>query len=208
MAKKIIWFFGINGVGKSSLIRKILERSDGLKIQAIFQTLMDVMGVSSRSELEKIEAVIKYELLEKALFKKSNDFDSSVEYVLIDCHLMVPIRKNGLVYYECMWSNKFINFSHGVYMLTADPYEILRRRTIDKDLSGRERDLNLENIHRDQETNKIMLNSLLKPILPTTILETTNISIEELAENILRGMKKERLVKKNSICRKSVRILR
>lgn len=53
-----------------------------------------------------------------------------------------------------------------------------------------------------------MLNSLLKPILPTTILETTNISIEELAENILRGMKKERLVKKNSICRKSVRILR
>lgn len=208
MAKKIIWFFGINGVGKSSLIRKILEQSDGLKTQAIFQTLMDVIGVSSRSELEKIEAVVKYELLEKALLKKVMIFDSSLEYVLIDCHLMVPIRKNGLVYYECMWSNKFINFSHSVYMLTADPYEILRRRTIDKDLSGRERDLNLENIHRDQETNKIMLNSLLKPILPTTILETTNLSIKELAENILRGMKKERLIEKNRICRKSVRTLR
>lgn len=183
--KKVIWFFGVNGVGKTSLIKEILERTNRTRIQAFFQTLMDVTGVLSRFELENMRAVVKYDLLEKALLKKFNAIKSTTEYVLIDSHLMVPIRNMGLVHYECMWSNRFINFSNRAYMLIADPYEILKRRVMNEKLSGRKRDLNLENVNQDQETNKIMLDSLLKPILPTVILETTKPSIKKIADHII-----------------------
>jgi len=149
----VYMFMGVNGVGKSTLTEMISAAfPDALTLHAS-RELRRILGVATREELEELspdEKLSRRTAHLLALFRQARE---DRQLVLLDTHLLVPIRKDGAVRYEDTWSDEYTGYVSGAYMLTADPTNIRDWRELDMATNGRRRDLSIENIGLDQQLN-------------------------------------------------------
>lgn len=144
---------GINGVGKSTLVRHVADALPDATAIYASQELRKIFGGATRAELEAMEP-------EEKLIKKATHLAMIFQRIreerglaIVDMHLVVPIRSGETLRYENTWSDVYQPYLSGSYMLVAPPPEILARRKADALTTGRERDLSEQNIAQDQNIN-------------------------------------------------------
>jgi len=151
--KGLYVFMGVNGVGKSTLTRDIVYAyPDASRIHAS-QELRSLFEGFSENELEQLAPEEK--LCRKVarlvdLFRQARQTSG---LVLVDTHLLLPVREGEDVTYMNLWSDEYTQCISGAYMLTASPNEIRARREADEAETGRVRDLSEANIKYDQDIN-------------------------------------------------------
>lgn len=149
----VYMFMGVNGVGKSTLTDMIgAAFPDALTIHAS-KELRRILGVATREELEELSPEEKLSRRTTHLLDLFRQAHVDHRLVLLDTHLLVPIRKGESVRYENTWSDEYTDYVSGAYMLTADPKNIKDWRELDTTTTGRKRDLSVENIELDQQLN-------------------------------------------------------
>lgn len=152
-AKSVHMFMGVNGVGKSTLTEMIgVILPDTLTVH-VSQELRRMFGVATQLELEELSPDEKLNRRTAHLLEIFRRARAEGNTVLLDTHLLVPIRKNGTVRYENTWADDFTEYTAGAYMLRADPRDIRDWREADMAATGRERNLSLEDIDTDQQLN-------------------------------------------------------
>jgi adenylate kinase len=146
-------FMGVNGVGKSTLTEMIgAALPDTLTVHAS-QELRRMFGVATQQELEELSPDEKLSRRTTHLLEIFRRAQMDGHSVLLDTHLLVPIRKDGAVRYENTWADEYTEYVAGAYMLRADPADIRDWRELDAAATGRRRDLSIENIDADQQLN-------------------------------------------------------
>lgn len=152
MKKNIIVLFGVNGVGKSSVSRLLCEEiGDSVTLSGSELLIRSFKGLG-RDQLELLSPEEKMRMLEPAFlgaFQRSRH----ATRIILDTHLVVPIRKNGRLVLENVWPGAFTPCVERAFLLVSDPKEILQRRKRDADQTGRVRELDAEHIRTDQEIN-------------------------------------------------------
>ncbi len=178
MKKNVIVFFGINGVGKSTLVKKIVDDYPIIKSMSGSEILMKAFGGVNRQQLEIISPEEKLRMIEFACIEAFERYQQA-KYCLLDTHLVVPIRKAGTLILENMWSIKYLPYIQKAYLMIGDPQEILERRIRDESVIGRKRDLNIANIISDQEINLMVFKELIVPNLDSEIIISKNGLVSE-----------------------------
>jgi adenylate kinase len=169
MAKNIVAFFGVNGVGKTIISRTITALFSEVRYISGSGLLMKALGDVTRDTLEKISHSEKMRILEPA-FRVAFEACSSARFGALDSHLVVPVRRDGTVMLENIWSQSYAPYITKAYMIVADPKDILARRVKDAQQNGRKRDLNLVHIERDQETNLRVFEEVVQPMCGSRII--------------------------------------
>lgn len=144
---------GVNGVGKSTLTNMLAAAFPNALTIHVSQEMMRILGFTTREELNNLNTKEKLARRTKYLMEVFQRARSDHRLVLIDMHLMVPIREGDAVRYETTWSDEYTNYISGAYMLTAEPVVIRDWREHDAKNTGRKRDLSLDNIMIDQQLN-------------------------------------------------------
>jgi adenylate kinase len=165
----VYMLMGVNGVGKSTVVEEISASSESTIVIHASEELRGLFGGMSRQELETLRPEVK---LGKMVTHFTVLFDRHVnndKAVLFDTHLLVPIRKGGSVTYENIWSNDYSQYVSDVVMLEADPAVIRKWRLYDREVTGRVRDVSVENIIQDQILNTVEFENLVaKHAIPAT----------------------------------------
>lgn len=187
--KNVIVFYGVNGIGKSSLIREIASQNSGEKIITVFaaQILLGALQISNREELEKIPSAQKSTILESALLCEFQQ-QRSADRVLLDHHLVVVIRQDNMVRYESRWLPNLVPFIRKAVLLTAEPSIIQERRRIDEIRTGRRRNLDLQSIVVDQMVNKQAFEENVIPSVDAIVVDTTEQTLRQLADSLSRHL--------------------
>lgn len=178
MRKNVVVFFGINGVGKSTLVNEIVVGHPIIKRISGSETLMTAFGGISREQLELLSSEEKLRMIEFACIEAFERYQQA-KYCLLDTHLVVPIRKAGTLILENMWSVKYLPYIQKAYLMIGDPQEILERRICDENTIGRKRDLNIANIISDQEINLMVFKELIVPRIDSEIIMSKNGLVNE-----------------------------
>ena len=144
---------GINGTGKSTVVDMIAERKpETVPLHASIELSKLFNGIS-REEMEKLDASEKLGRMVAhftTLFEQNIDRDKAV---IMDTHLLVPIRKEGEVQYEDIWAQEYREYTRSMMMLTASPDTIRGWRLSDEAATGRKRNTTLADIAADQDAN-------------------------------------------------------
>lgn len=114
--------------------------------------------------------------------------------VILDTHLVVPIRKDSAVLYEDIWSNEYTSHVTSMAMLTADPESVRRWRLEDELATGRKRNTDTDAITADQEVNITRFKRLYTDgQLPSSssIIENQNGCMDETRLAVERVFKEE-----------------
>lgn len=152
-AKGVHMFMGVNGVGKSTLTEMIGAVLPDTLIVHASQELRRMFGVATQQELEELSPDEKLSRRTTHLLEIFRRAQMDGQSVLLDTHLLVPIRKNGAVRYENTWTDEYTEYVAGAYMLGADPMDIRDWRAADAATTGRKRNLSLDDIKTDQQLN-------------------------------------------------------
>ncbi len=178
---------GINGVGKSTIAEKLICRVPGSVALSGSKILMTIFGGVSREELEKLSATEKMSMMELA-FVEIFERHSTSQLVVLDTHLVVPIRKSGTLVLENIWSPRYAPYVRSVCFICASPGDIRQRRLTDERLTGRARDTNLGNIRSDQDLNLASFEEIIVPDFESMILQNANgqvdLVVDRIAEDI------------------------
>jgi adenylate kinase len=187
-SKKVV-MVGIAGVGKTTLVAKIVELLNGRKKSVSVHSFGTVMfeearkmGISDRDELRKLSVAQQRELQTKAA-KKISGFNDNV--VIIDTHAFISTKEGfypGLPYrvLEELKPENFISVS-------ARPEEIYNRRMKD---TTRNRDLvSIDSIKKELAVQDAMLSScaVLTGSPMKSILNTEG-KVEEAAEEVISAI--------------------
>lgn len=144
---------GINGIGKSTVVDAIAHDSpETIPLHASHE-LRRLFGNISREELELLtpeEKLSRMVVHFTAIFDQSLDDNRAV---IMDTHLLVPIRKDNDVTYEDIWSHEYTPYVSSMAMLSADPTEVRGWRLEDERATGRKRNTDTAAIAADQEMN-------------------------------------------------------
>lgn len=189
---KIVWVGGVHGVGKSSSLRLAVDRDpslDYLYLGRMFYETAEKMGyqwmeLADKAKLLEVEEIVTKEMREK--IKNRN--------ILIDCHFAIQFGKD-ITYpgFHCnnLESLFFQNLSKkGVLSLVADPKIIIqRRKNNSKRFKAYPPEQNEDVVKREllesQDYFKYFVDTL-SPDVTSIEIDTSNISIEKVANNIWR----------------------
>lgn len=172
MNENVYFFMGVNGVGKTSLLREVKRHfSEAEHIRAV-DVLMNLFNGISRAELEKLTPGDKFSRMEPAFLQLFNSYQY-LSRVLFDTHLIVVIRKNEKVATENIWSPNYLPFIKHAFFVTADPEVISQRRIHDFETTGRKRDPNVQNINDDQNWNYEEFQRSVQPYVRSTVVDNT-----------------------------------
>lgn len=152
---------GINGTGKSTIVDRIaVERPKIVPIHASLELSKLFNGIS-REEMEKLSAEEK---LGRMVAHFTTTFERSLDAnktVIMDTHLLVPIRKEDDLNYEDIWSDEYSQYTEAMVMLTASPDTIRGWRLRDEALTGRKRSTEVIDIAADQDANTARFSELV-----------------------------------------------
>jgi adenylate kinase len=145
----VCFLFGINGVGKTTLVHELSARISGSIIINASEKLREVFGGLTREQLERLAPEEKKNAMGSALLK-TFIASGDAPIILCDTHLTVPIRKAGvLLRYERMWNAAFESFAMCFCLITAPSDTVMERRKDDLLNGIRSRDIDPKNIAAD-----------------------------------------------------------
>jgi adenylate kinase len=151
---------GINGIGKSTIVDTIAhDHPEVVPLHASAELRALFNGVT-REELERLEAAEK---LARMVVHFTTIFDQAAnngKAVMLDTHLLVPIRTHEEVRYENIWSDTYAPYTNSMVLLTADPADVRDWRMADEQATGRKRNVTVSDIEADQLANIAAFNSL------------------------------------------------
>ena len=137
---KFIFIGGINGVGKTSIIKKFSkkQRNSSLVFGSAF--FMDWLGIK-KGEYEALQRVPDKKALAElnkmvTYLVKKKKFDEYISYVFIDGHFL-NIR-NGIAK---KWVGDWFALMDGMVLVTSSPTDILKRIENDKKKKNRKRNI-------------------------------------------------------------------
>lgn len=131
--KVALCVFGVNGVGKSSLLEAVIGMSCVPAVVVRGSTILkESLGFASYEALESMSAEEKKRALLDGMAAVVANTPSSI--TVVDTHLVVPIRKSGQLAVEDMWDDRMLQLFQGFVYITAQPSTIAERRRMD---SGR-----------------------------------------------------------------------
>ena len=187
-SKKVI-IVGISGVGKTSIVSKVLEILKAKKMSAsvsIFGTVMfeeaKKKGIKNRDELRKLSVLEQKELQSTAAKKIASITD---DVVIVDTHAFISTKEGfypGLPHnvLEILMPDIFI-------MITARPEEIYNRRMKD---TTRDRDIvSIDAIKKELDVTSAMLATC--SILcgsPIKMVLNSEGKVDEAAKTIVNGI--------------------
>lgn len=152
---------GVNGIGKSTIIDSITaEHPETVALHASLELSKLFNGIS-RDEMELLRPEDK---LAKMVIHFTTQFEKNLEEdraVLLDTHLLVPIRKNDSLVYEDIWSDAYSPYVTSMTMLSANPGDIRAWRLRDEANTGRKRNSDVADITSDQDQNIALFKSLV-----------------------------------------------
>ena len=128
MEKISLCVFGVNGVGKTTL----LDAVSGLLTEPITMArgstiLKETLNVASYEALESMSAAEKKQALMEGM--ASLVMNAATAVTIVDTHLVVPIRASGRMTAEDMWDDRMLEIFQGfVYISAAAPLVAERRR--------------------------------------------------------------------------------
>ncbi len=146
----VCFLFGINGVGKSTLARRVAAAIPRSTHMSASETLRDAFGGITRAELERIDPARKRMTMRAAMaeaFRAHRD----AALVLCDAHLVVPIRSAGEVRHEHM--EGYACFMKHACYVTAPLNRIRAQRISDAAETGRIRHVCPEAMAQDERIN-------------------------------------------------------
>lgn len=186
----VYMLMGVNGVGKSTIVDQIAATSSEVIPMHASKELSALFGGITREEMESLRPEDK---LAKMVMHFTAQFDNALtdnKAVLLDTHLLVPIRKENSVIYEDIWSDAYTPYVSSAVMLSAKPSDIRGWRLRDEANTGRKRNTNIVDIQSDQNQNIARFKSLHETgSLPETSkvikndhgsLQLTRLAIEEM----------------------------
>tara|TARA_Y100001949_G_scaffold57886_1_gene48714 strand:- start:897 stop:1517 length:621 start_codon:yes stop_codon:yes gene_type:complete len=151
---------GVNGIGKSTIVDSIAAvHPETVALHASLELRQLFNGIS-REELEMLKPEDK---LAKMVVHFTTQFEKTLEEkkaVLLDTHLLVPIRKDRSVVYEDIWSDAYTPYLSSMVMLSAEPSDIRAWRLRDEANTGRKRNSEVLDITADQDQNIARFRSL------------------------------------------------
>jgi adenylate kinase len=151
---------GVNGIGKSTIVDGIAsEHPETVALHASLELSKLFNGIS-REEMELLKPEDK---LAKMVVHFTAEFESAIgenKAVLLDTHLLIPIRKNSSVIYEDIWSDAYAPYATSMVMLSASPRDIRAWRMRDESVTGRRRNTDMADIASDQNQNIARFHSL------------------------------------------------
>ncbi len=178
---------GINGTGKSTIVDMITDgRPETVPLHASIELSRLFNGIS-REEMECLDAEEK---LARMVAHFTVQFERSLnenKAVIIDTHLLVPIRKDGNLSYEDIWAEEYRQYTHSMHMLTAAPETIRGWRLRDEAITGRQRSTRLEDISADQNANVKRFNDLVEEgSLPegSRVIENIDGGLSEVVDQV------------------------
>lgn len=152
---------GVNGIGKSTVVDSIAaEHPEVVTLHASLELRQLFNGIS-REELELLKPEDK---LAKMVVHFTTQFEKTLEEkkaVLLDTHLLVPIRKDRSVVYEDIWSDAYTPYTSSMVMLSAEPSDVRAWRLRDEANTGRKRNSEVVDITADQNQNVARFHSLV-----------------------------------------------
>ena len=160
MSRNVVMLVGINGVGKSMLAKMLHDSLSDSFLIAASEVLMQLFGGVSRDILERLSPDEKMRMMEPA-FIELFEHNKLSRFILFDTHLIVPIRKEGTIVFENIWSSKYLPYINRAYFITSNAQDILNRRVSDYQKTGRKRDIDLDNIKRDQHVNLCVFEEII-----------------------------------------------
>lgn len=130
MDKVALCIFGVNGVGKSSLLQATIGVcSEPTIIVHGSAILKESLGIASYEALESLSARAKKRALIDGMAALVATSPGTI--TIVDTHLVVPIRKSGQLTVEDMWDDSMQEFFQGFAYITAHPRTITERRRMD-----------------------------------------------------------------------------
>jgi adenylate kinase len=187
-SKKVV-IVGIAGVGKTTLVTKIVEILNGKKKSVSVHSFGTVMleeakkfGIKNRDELRKLP-MLKQKELQKLAAKKIAGFDDNV--VIIDTHAFIATQEGfypGLPY-QVLEEIKPENF----IAVSARPEEIYNRRMKD---TTRDRDIiSIDKIKRELAVQDAMLSScaVITGSPMKSVLNSEG-NVEEVANEVINAI--------------------
>lgn len=187
MNKNVVVLLGINGVGKSTIARRLECALPGSVTVSGSAVLMDSFGGVNRQNLERLSAGEKMRVMEPALLE-AFERHQAANHIILDTHLVVPIRKSGNLVLENVWSEKYVPYVRQVFFIISDPREIMDRRIRDFESTGRQRDVDLVHISRDQDINRIVFEEIVRPVLQCTVVTNGERGLDRAVGFILQHL--------------------
>lgn len=178
---------GINGIGKSTIVDSIAaDHPEATPLHASLELRQLFNGIS-REELELLKPEDK---LAKMVVHFTAQFEKTLEEkkaILLDTHLLVPIRKDRSVVYEDIWSDAYTPYASSMVMLSAEPSDVRAWRLRDEVSTGRKRNSEIVDITADQDQNIARFQSLvISGAIPkkSQVIKNNHGSIETTKEDI------------------------
>ncbi|MFZ3009530.1 MAG: hypothetical protein WA030_00735 [Candidatus Microsaccharimonas sp.] len=157
----VYFLTGVNGIGKSTIVDSIAaERPEVFALHASLELRQLFNGIS-REELELLKPEDK---LAKMVVHFTTQFEKKLEEkkaILLDTHLLVPIRRDRSVVYEDIWSDAYTPYVSSMVMLSAEPSDVRAWRLRDEASTGRKRNSEVTDITTDQDQNIARFQSLV-----------------------------------------------
>lgn len=135
MNKIAVCVFGVNGVGKSSVLQVVSGMHAGSMVMRGSAILKEALGLASYEALEAMAAEEKKQALIDGMETLLANAEQDI--VLVDTHLVVPIRKQGKLIVEDMWDEKLCQLFQGFVYISAYPDMIAERRRLESERSLR-----------------------------------------------------------------------
>lgn len=149
----VYMLMGVNGIGKSTIVDRIAADNPEVVPMHASKELSALFGGITREEMESLRPDEK---LAKMVVHFTSQFDKALDNdkaIILDTHLLVPIRKDGLVAYEDIWSDAYTPYTTSAAILSAHPSDIRSWRLRDEADTGRKRNTEAVDIQIDQDKN-------------------------------------------------------
>lgn len=151
-----IFLGGVPGVGKSYLMDQLKKAGDlnGFEIinvgSIMFNIARDLELVDDRDQMRDLDRETQLGLqMEASQFISDQYLDQGID-VILDSHLQV-LTKRGYMGTLSIWTSMSIDIDY-IIVIEADPESIRERRGKD---TSRKRNVNLEEIQKHQEANRV-----------------------------------------------------
>ena len=148
----VLFLFGINGVGKSTMARRLASANHGTVVIGSSAVLRSAFGDVSREQLERTSSQEKHAALRSNLLRIFAMHEQA-PLIVCDMHLLVAIRNTDECRYECMWDDAYRRFAKAYWYIRAEHLTVLHRRLNDIESGVRFRRAELSEIAADANAN-------------------------------------------------------
>lgn len=129
MNKIAICVFGVNGVGKSTLLGALSGMCPNVIVVRGSTILKEALNVASYEALELMSADIKKQTIIDGMAFLVKNTTSLI--TIVDAHLVISIRKSDKLVIEDMWDDRMLHIFQGFVYINARPSAVVERRQMD-----------------------------------------------------------------------------